>query len=78
MAMIYDNPDDAGRASKQKKAYCDPFFIHLPRGRIQVEIIKPLSGDPYAVYHTAHGIKVHDWKPGSADVDSIRKWHPWV
>ena len=76
--MAYDNPEGAARASKQLKAYSDPMFIHLPRGRVQVEIIKPLGKDPYAVYHTAQGIKVHDWKPSSSDVDAIRVWYPWV
>jgi len=74
----YNNPDDAARASKRHMAFCDPFFVHLPRGRIQVEIVKPLYGDPYAVYHTSQGIKVHDWKPSSSDVDRINIWRPWV
>lgn len=42
-----------------------------------MKIIKTRRGDPYAVYASAEGIKVHDWKPSNAHVDGITEWRPY-
>jgi hypothetical protein len=69
---------EAAVRSRFEKAITErPVWIQLPRGRYQVDFVKPLRGDPYAVYHSAQGIKVHDWKPTSKMVDSITRWKPW-
>lgn len=72
---VYANWHDACKASRFEKAITRvPTTIRIPRGTYRVKIIKPLRADPYAVYATAEGIRVHDWKPSNSQVDGIRQW----
>lgn len=74
----YGNWHDACKASRFEKAIGKTVIdVVLPRGRFKVRIVKPLRGQPIAVYHTAQGITVHDWKPSTAAVDRERYWRPW-
>lgn len=73
--LVHPNWAEAARASRHEKAISkNPITVSLPRGRYRVKIVKPLRGDPYAVYATAEGIRVHDWKPNNRHVDEIREW----
>lgn len=75
---IYTTWQEAAEASRWGKAIsAQPITIHIPRGRYTVQIVKPRYGDPYAVYLTAPGIHVHDWKPTNSAVDRIRRWKAW-
>lgn len=77
---LLDYPDwfEACKHSRFSKAISkNPITIKIPRGTFRVKIVKGLSGDPYAVYASAEGIRVHDWKPSNAAIDSIRRWHVW-
>jgi len=74
-AKVYPNWYEAARASRHEKAIAKrELTVFLPRGTYRVKIIKTLHGDPGAVYATAEGIKVHDWRPTIAQVDEIREW----
>jgi hypothetical protein len=76
--LDYPTWHDACKASRFEKAISkEVITIVIPRGTFKVRIVKPLSGQPYAVYHTAQGITVHDWKPTTAAVDGVQKWRPW-
>ncbi len=76
--LDYPNWHEAAEASRHGKAISkEPITIKIPRGTYRVKIVKGLSGDPYAVYASAEGIRVHDWKPSNAAVDRIRRWHVW-
>lgn len=74
----YPNWEEAARASKYGRAItAKPTTIVIPRGTFRIHIVKPLHGDPQAVYATAQGIRVHDWRPSSTYVDRIRVWKAW-
>lgn len=74
---IYPDWEAAAKASKWRKAVSTPVTITIPRGTFRMEMVKPLHGDPYAVYATAPGIRVHDYKPSTREIDRIRRWKPW-
>lgn len=74
-ARVYPNWYEAARASRHGKAISKrEMTVVLPRGSYRVKIVKTLGGDPHAVYSTAEGIKVHDWRPTIAQVDATREW----
>ena len=76
--LDYPNWHEAAAASRHGKAISkEPITIKIPRGTYRVKIVKDRGGDPYAVYATSEGIKVHDWKPTAAAVDRIGRWHVW-
>jgi len=65
----------ASRESKAISAY--PITIRIPRGTFRILLVKPRYGDPWAVYATATGIRVHDWRPTSLMIDRTRHWKAW-
>jgi hypothetical protein len=74
----YPNWHEAAAQSRHGKAISKwPITVKIPRGTYKVKIVKGLSGDPYAVYASAEGIKVHDWKPTNTAVDRINRWRVW-
>jgi len=76
--MTYTDPDTAARKSKQGRAISQPpFFIVTARGKFLVQICYPLSGSPYPVYKSANGIRVHDYKLTSKQIDAVKEWKPW-
>jgi hypothetical protein len=69
---------EAARRSRMEKAITErPITITIARGTFYVDLVKPLRGDPYAVYHSAQGIRVHDWRPTNKMVDETTRWKPW-
>jgi hypothetical protein len=75
---IFASWHEAAQTSRWAKAIsAHPITIYIPRGIFQVNIVKPRYGDPYAVYATAQGIRVHDWKPTNTAVDRIGQWKAW-
>lgn len=76
--MTYTDPDLAARKSKQNKAISQPpFFITTSRGKFLVQICYPLHGSPYPVYKSANGIRVHDYKLTTKQIDAVKEWKPW-
>lgn len=74
--MTFQAWEDATRRSRQGRAASVARFITTPRGRFLVDIIMG-DGSPYYVYHTSPGIKVHDARPSSGEIDAERKWRPY-
>lgn len=74
----YDDWSTAARASLFGKAVSDRIRRELDGGRVlELEIIKPLHGEPYVVYASAPGIRCHTYKLTPRDIDTMRKWHAW-
>ena len=74
----YGNWYNACKQSRFEKAISKEVIkIIIPRGIFMIRIVKPLRGQAIAVYHSAQGITVHDWKPDTAAVDRVRYWRPW-
>ena len=73
----YDHWSTAARVSKDGDAVSDLITRRLDGGRVlDLEIVKPLYGEPYAVYHSSPGIRCHVYKVSSQDVDGMRRWKP--
>jgi hypothetical protein len=71
----FDHWSSAAKASKDGKAVSDRITRALDGGRVlDLEIVKPLYGEPYAVYASAPGIKVHSYKLTARDVDGVKRW----
>lgn len=77
--VIYPDWEPAAKASRSRLAVsAHAIKTRLPGGRVlEVEVVKPLFGDPYAVYRSAQGIRVRHLKVTARDVDSIRRWKAW-
>ncbi len=74
----YSDWEAAASASRERRAISmEPITIRIPRGTYRVLLVKPRYGDPWAVYASASGIKVHDWRPTNAMIDRIRHWKAW-
>jgi hypothetical protein len=73
----YPDWEPAARASRSRMAISEQITVRLARGTYPVKIVKPLHGDPWAVYANCQGLKVHDWKPDSRAVDRCRRWKSW-
>lgn len=75
---FYDDWSTAARASKHKMAVSERVTRVLDGGEVlNLELVKPANGDPYAVYATAPGVRCHRYKPSHREIDSIRRWKPW-
>lgn len=74
----YPDWQSAAQASREGKAISAyPITVLIPRGTFRVLVVKPRYGDPYGVYATAPGIRIHDWKPSNLLVDRTRHWKAW-
>jgi hypothetical protein len=72
--QYFDAWEEAARASVFDKAVSDSFKQDVGAGRIvEVEIIKPLHGDPWAVLART-GFPAYGWRPNTSDVDRVRRW----
>lgn len=75
---VYPDWQPAAEASRERKAIsAQSITIRIPRGTFRVLLVKPRYGDPWAVYATAPGVKVHDWKPTNLLIDRTRRWKAW-
>ena len=78
MSQVYTSPDDACRDSRMGWASSDPFRILTPSHPAGVlACIKWGDGSPHFVYYASPGIRVHDRKPTSAEVESQKRWRAW-
>jgi len=74
--MTYKDFSEAAKQSSIQKAISQPIRAKL-KGRtdwIFIRIVKPLHGDAYAVYNTAPGIRVANYKVSTREVDDIKNW----
>jgi hypothetical protein len=74
---VYDNWEDAARASRTKRAIAPPEYRELPgTGKaLLVSIVKPLSGDPFFTYHSAPGMRVRELgRVSAAECDKVQRW----
>jgi hypothetical protein len=76
--LTFPSPDDACRASSSRWAIGGTRTISTPSHPKGVVVcIKYGDGSPCYVYAGAPGIRVHDARPSSGDVDAEHKWRPW-
>lgn len=72
----YDNWEDAAKASKYRQAVsAEQTIIHKGKS-IRAELVKKIGKDGY---WTHAGFNVVALRPAtSSEIDSIRRWKPWV
>lgn len=75
MAKIYDDYDEAARASQHRKAIsAETFTVDTPKNRRRLRIVKPLGGDPFAVFSNVNSLRCNEWDPSYAFVSAITEW----
>lgn len=74
----FDAFEDACRGSKARLAVSvETFRVDYHGMRREIELIKPLYGDAYAVLRGG-AIRLRDYKPPTFLVDSVKRWKPYV
>lgn len=78
MKPTYPSPDEACRASRARWAVSDPIRIQTPSHPTGVLVaVKYGDGSPYFVYDGSPGIRVHDARPTTGQVDAVKRWKSW-
>lgn len=72
----YRSPEEAARASRERLAVSPPYHQKTPRGMLPCVLIKPLYGQAWWAYASAHGIRVPEtYAPVlSSDIDRVKDW----
>jgi len=78
----YDSWEAAARASRQNRAISGrPITVRLPQFDypLRLDLVVAPGKDPYAVYHTAPGVKLPftTFRPNTRDIDAVRIWKAW-
>lgn len=79
---LFDSWEDAARASRQNRAISAvPIEIRLPQFGypLRLDLVVAPGKDPYAVYHTAPGVKLPftTFRPTNREIDSVKRWKAW-
>jgi hypothetical protein len=76
---IYPDWEPAARASRSRLAVsARPTRVEIPGGEVlEIRIVKPLFGDPYAIYASSASIRVRHYSVTAKDVDRITRWKAW-
>jgi hypothetical protein len=69
----FESWEDAARASVFNKAVSESFPATYKGRDIQVEYIKPLHDDAWAV-QAGRGFRLPELRPHPIDIDRIRRW----
>jgi hypothetical protein len=72
----YDNWEDAAKASKWKQAVSAEQTIEHEGKRVRAELVKKVGKDGFWTHAGFNVVPLR--KATASEIDSIRRWKPWV
>lgn len=73
--ITYQSAAEAARASKFRKAISkDTMAVPTRKGTRYVRIVKPLHGQPVAVYRSCPALECREYSLTTKEIDSVSEW----